>query len=412
MDGAVSGQGDGSVTRGAAPAPALPLGSRISLARLRPLRLVLLAAGAGALVWGLRAGFERLGIDLPGGADPALHGPLMICGFFGTLISLERAVAAGRGWTFAAPIVAAAGALALIAGYVTEAIAALLAASLLLLAVSVRFCLQTPAAFTVLLAVAAAAWGLGTAAWASGAPLPVATGWWLAFLVLTIAAERIELSRLTQPPRWSGALLAAGAGLVLAGAARGDLAAGTGTLMGSGFLITTVWLLRFDIARHMVRQRGQPRFAAACMLAGYVWLGAAALVLLLERYAPIHAYDAAVHAIAIGFVLSMVFAHAPIILPAITGARVAYTPLLYGPLALLHVAVAARLAGGLLDTLILRQAASALVVLALIVYAVTLLAASLWRNRRLPATGVTRSGSCYPRPSPAAPQPRQDPGPW
>jgi hypothetical protein len=79
---------------------------------------------------------------------------------------------------------------------------------------------------------------------------------------------------------------------------------------------------------------------------------------------------------------------------------------------MLHVAVAARLAGALLDTLILRQAASALVVLALIAYAVTLVAASLWRNRRLPATGVTRSGSCYPRPSPAAPQPRQDPGPW
>jgi hypothetical protein len=387
MAGPASRPDDAALKLAAAPAHAageLRAGepARVSLGGWRSLRFVPLAAGAVALVWGLRAGLVRLGWDLPGGADPALHGPLMICGFFGTLISLERAVAAGRAWAYAAPATSAAGAIALLTGYEAEAHAAFLAAGMLLAAVSVRLCLRMPALFTVLIAVAAAAWSVGTALWAAGAPMAAASGWWLAFLVLTIAAERIELSRLVQPPWWSGALLAAGAGLILLGAARGELASGSAHATGAGFLVTTLWLLRFDVARFTVRQRGQVRFSALSLLAGYFWLGAAGVVLLRDPGSWIHGYDAAVHAVAIGFVLSMVFAHAPIILPAITGARVAYTALLYAPLAVLHLSVTVRIAGDLLDVLAARQAAGVLTLLALLGYAATLAGASLRHRRR------------------------------
>src|SRR6266508_1450532 len=65
---------------------------------LRVLRGVLLAVGAAALLIGLWTGLARLGVSLPGGMPQIaeLHGALMICGFFGTLISLERAVALGH----------------------------------------------------------------------------------------------------------------------------------------------------------------------------------------------------------------------------------------------------------------------------------------------------------------------------
>ena len=87
---------------------------------LRPritLRAGLLALAALALLTGLWGAVTRLGWPLPHGASlAALHGPLMICGLFGTLIGLERAVALGRGWSYAAPVLSSLGTLSLIAG--------------------------------------------------------------------------------------------------------------------------------------------------------------------------------------------------------------------------------------------------------------------------------------------------------
>ena len=91
-----------------------PASSRI----WRRLRFIPLGIGAAALLFGLWTGLARLGLMLPGGT-PALaefHGALMISGFLGTLISLERAVAIGRYWAYGAPALSALGALALFAG--------------------------------------------------------------------------------------------------------------------------------------------------------------------------------------------------------------------------------------------------------------------------------------------------------
>src|SRR5690606_8936470 len=55
-------------------------------------------------------------------------------------------------------------------------------------------------------------------------------------------------------------------------------------------------------------------------------------------------YDAALHGVFVGYVLSMVFAHAPIILPAVARVKVPFTPALYAPLAVLHLRLAARVA--------------------------------------------------------------------
>ncbi len=60
-------------------------------------------------------------------------------------------------------------------------------------------------------------------------------------------------------------------------------------------------------------------------------------------------YDAALHALALGFVFSMVFGHAPIIFPAVLRVAVPYHPSFYVPLALLHLSLAARLAGDAAD---------------------------------------------------------------
>ena len=52
------------------------------------------------------------------------------------------------------------------------------------------------------------------------------------------------------------------------------------------------------------------------------------------------------HALFLGFVMSMVFGHAPIILPAVLGTPLPYRPRFYAHLALLHVGLVLRIVAG------------------------------------------------------------------
>lgn len=345
----------------------------------RRLRLIPLAAGAGALLAGLWTGLARLGITLPGGT-PALadfHGALMISGFLGTVISLERAVAIGRWWAYAAPSLSTIGAIALIAGAPELAAGAFLLAGIALTAVSGAVVARQPALFTLVLAVAAACWTAGTLMWMNSAETPYVAGWWIAFLVLTVAAERLELSRVLSPPRSSQLNFGIAAALIIAGMGRGEFSGPDAPMSGVGLLAATVWLVRYDIALRTIRLSGQPRFSAACLLSGYFWLGLAGLFLLaVPPGTAAFSYDAAVHAITIGFILSMIFGHAPIILPAVTGLRVRYSPAAYAPLVLLHLSVALRIAADFLERVDMRDISGPTTILALATYAATLMIVS------------------------------------
>ena len=81
-------------------------------------RSLILLVVAITLLGGLGSGLARMGWQVGTLSHNwmLLHGPLMICGFLGTVICLERAVAlaARSRWGLAVPIVNAAGALALL----------------------------------------------------------------------------------------------------------------------------------------------------------------------------------------------------------------------------------------------------------------------------------------------------------
>jgi hypothetical protein len=346
--------------------------------RWRRLRFIPLIAGAGAFLLGVWVGLMRLGLALPGGgALVASHGALMISGFLGTVITLERAVAIGCWWAYAAPLLSAFAFVALVAGDATTAAVIFLLAGILLTFNSAFIVVRQPALFTVLLTVAAACWVAGTLIAMHGASPGVITGWWLSFLVLTIVAERLELSRLLSPPRSSQWAFVFAVALILAGAARGEYGGASAPVSGLGLLAVTAWLVRHDIARRTIRFAGLARFSAACILAGYVWLVVAGLLLLIvPPGAAVFSYDAIVHTIAIGFVLSMIFGHAPIILPAVTGLKVRYHAAAYLPLALLHVSVLLRTIADLLGYIDLRMVSGPITLLAFVVYAATLIIAS------------------------------------
>ena len=348
----------------------------------RRLRLIPLGLAAVALLFGLWTGMARLGLALPGGM-PALaefHGALMISGFLGILISLERAVALGRWWAYLAPALSAIAAVLLLAGAPLFAAGVFLLAGVALTFASIVVVARQPALFTVMLAIAAACWGVGTIAWIMGHGAAEVAGWWLVFLVLTVAAERLELSRLLSPPPLSQATFSLAVLLILIGAARREFAGEAAYFSGVGLLATTAWLVKHDIAMRTIRLSGPTRFSAACMLAAYFWLGIAGLLLLLAPPGTMaFSYDAAVHAIAIGFIFSMIFGHAPIILPAVTGLRVKYSAVAYAPLVLLHLSLLLRIAADFLQWIDLRALSGPVTVIALAGYAGTLIVAS-WKT--------------------------------
>jgi hypothetical protein len=351
----------------------------------RRLRLVPLAIGALAMVFGLWTGLTRLGVVLPGGMPriAELHGALMISGFLGTLISLERAVALGRWWGYAAPFLSSLGAVALLVGMPHIAALTFVSAGGFLAVASASFLVRQPALFTIVLAAGAVCWGIGSGQWLIGDSMPAVAGWWLSFLILTIAAERLELSRIVSPPPSSQVMFAAAALLLLIGSARGELAQISAPFTAAGLLGCAAWLLHHDLARRTIRLAGLPRFSAVCILAGHAWLAVAGiLILLAPPGATAFSYDAAVHAIAIGFVLSMVLGHAPIILPAVLGARVRYTSFAYVPVALLHASVLLRIGSDMLERLDLRTGSGMVTVLALVSYAATFMLASRRAARR------------------------------
>jgi hypothetical protein len=314
----------------------------------RPLqRAPLLALGFVGLAVGVGAGLARLGYRMPDAASAASawHGPLMVGGFFGVVISLERAVAIGRLWAYLGPLVAGLGTIAIVTGEPAAGAWLLAAGSLVLLAASIDVLRRQRALFTATLALGAACWPIGNVAWATGRPVVDVVPWWFAFLILTIAGERLELSRFLPPSPVARRVFAAILAVILAGLLGGSRAWGS-PLFALGLLALAGWLSRQDIARRTVRKAGLTRFIAVCLLSGYAWLAVGALTMLAGGFKPgTRGYDAAVHALALGFVFSMVFGHAPVIFPAVLRIAVPYRWTFYVPLALLHGSLAVRLAG-------------------------------------------------------------------
>ncbi len=337
------------------------------------LRLPLLAAAGAALVVGTATGLHRVGLGgseaLAGLAE--LHGPLMVSGFFGAVIGLERAVATGRLWAYLGPFAAGTGTVLVLVGAPLSAVhAAWIVAGLVLAAASTGIALRLPALFTGTLACGAFAWPVGMLAWASGAPMAGVVLWWTVFLVLTIAAERLELSRLLRLGMHSKVAFGACVALLAMAGGLGTVgAASTWPVAGVALLALTVWLLDHDVARRTVRIAGLPRYAALCLFGGYAWLGmGGVLMLALPVDTDRFAYDAVLHAVFLGFTFAMVFGHAPIILPAVARLPVAFDSGFYGPLVLLHVSVALRVGADLAGAFEMRAHAGLLTAVAFVLF--------------------------------------------
>lgn len=299
-----------------------------------------------ALLAGLDAGLLLLGLPAPVTAErlPAVHGMLLVLGFVGTLISLERATALARPLGYLAPATLGIGGVLLIVPAVPLIVARIVLAvgalAFLLLYVPLWRRQYDHALLTQLLGAGLAL--AGALLWTGQDGLSRVVPWLVGFLVLTIAAERVELARITMGPR-AGIRLLVHAWAVTAALVVGLVFPDTGAiLLGATLLSLTVWLVVHDVARRTIRATGVTRYMAACILAGYVWLAVSGLVLLLGMPVAQPAYDAVIHAVFLGFTFSMIMAHATTILPAVLRIPLPWRRAFWAPIALLQVALVVR----------------------------------------------------------------------
>ncbi len=302
---------------------------------------------------GLWAGLVRIGWPLPvlPAALPMQHGVLMVSGFLGTLIALERVAALRRRWMYAAPLLSGIGWMvclvfpAHLAGPLMVTIGSLLATG-----IQIVILRREPKIFTLTIATGVFCWFIGNLFWVFGTPIFQIVWVWAAFLILTIAGERLELSRVLRFGARHYQLFAASALIFLMGAFLQILAPQAGArITGAGMLLLAFWLLRFDIARRNLRHPlPLTRFIATCLAGGYVWLAVCGILNLMygAQFAGLR-YDAELHSVFIGFVFAMIFGHALIIIPSLTQVNIPFRRVFYLPLAFLHFSLLIRITGDL-----------------------------------------------------------------
>lgn len=314
---------------------------------------LLLACAAVGLLFGLYTGLIRLGLSTPQAFElgPIAHGPLMINGFLATLIALERGAALEKLWTYIAPFSFAISTFLLMFGAPQTGGYFLLLGSVTLVGIMGYLCVIQSVSHHYIMAGGAASLLVGNLLFITNTPIFMLIGWWIAFPLLTIFGERLELNRIMRPPKKAVQIFTVLIALWLVSLAGIHFTRNPAWMFGSILLIAlAAWLIRYDVARRTIKSVQWTRYSAWSLLSGYGWIivgGILGLIYGLPAAGVI--YDAILHIFFVGFVFSMIFAHASVIIPSLTGKLVPYSTYFYLPLILLHSFLAIRIAGDLLS---------------------------------------------------------------
>ncbi|GAB3162961.1 hypothetical protein [Telluribacter humicola] len=318
-------------------------------------QLLLLPLAVLSLVLGLLSGLLRMGWSFPVSYAVGQHGALMVGSFLGTLICLERAVVFKSRWALLAPLLSGLSLPAFGMGYPYAGLLLLLGGSLGMAVMTFLFLGWYRHSYYYLLFGGSVCLIIGHVVLLSTGFYPLAVPWWFAFLLLTIVAERLELSRFLPIRPWQQSLLWLSVAVFLLGVAQPFHGLGQ-PITGAGMLMIAAWLLRYDMAFKSIKKQGQPHYSGVLLIMGYCWLILCGLLFLFPLPGG-YWYDASLHTFFLGFVFSMIFAHAPIILPGVLGqVGKYYHPSLYTWPLLSSLALGVRLAGDLLPYTDLRAA--------------------------------------------------------
>lgn len=343
------------------PGKQLPL-PKARIALLIIAALSMLVSVCGAIV---RSNLQGSWLALPSPL-PDMHGALMVFGFLGGAIGLERAVAWRAGssahpvWGFAVPLFAVFGTMSV--GLTTAIGRAPLGraslipgtlwtiALLILCAVYVGVWTRQQSHAVIIQFLGAAVGAAGAALWACGLDADILSTWWLMFLVLTIIGERLELAHAAfVGPLVRPALITATVATVLCLPVSLVWPLVGYPLLALCFAALLVLMFAYDTARKTWRAGGVTGFMGISMLSAYAWGLVACCIWLFVPYGGLGAdglwWDLAVHALALGFIMAMVVAHVCVIVPSIIRRAMPFHPVLWTPLCVFQLGLLLRALG-------------------------------------------------------------------
>lgn len=272
------------------------------------------------LLFGMAGGWIRLGhLVFPLPETAVHHGALMVGGFLGTLISLERAmVLKGRFWLLV-PLLSGLSVPFFVAGWAILGSYILLGASVGLMVIMYFQILLNPTKYQYVMSFGAVCWMLGNFALVYSGFVPAVVPWWVGFILFTIVGERLELSRFLPTPKWAKRALSLFLVLFFVGLLIPFHNHGS-WMMGAVVIGISFWLLQFDMSKITALKSSQFRYIGIGLRVGYLWLTLHGIILALMSAHRLH-YDLYIHTFFLGFTFSMIWAHAPIILPMILGIK-------------------------------------------------------------------------------------------
>ncbi len=336
------------------------------------LRIPLMLLAVVNLVAGLWAGIIRIGWNIPLTSVAAHHGAIMLGGFLTTLIALEKAIPLKRNLVLIIPAISAMSLIMVIPGYYQVGLYCLVAGSFGLFLIHAYYLHLHPRdASIILMLIGAGSLMVGNVMLMKTQFYPSSFPWWMGFLLFTITAERIELSKFLPVSASMKKLLAGFLVLFLLGIVAPFH--GIGKYVSALAMIgIAIWMLRHDVIRIGLKKKGLIKFSSVALLIANGWLIVDGLFLMLMNETA-YSYDIMVHSFFIGYAFAMIFAHGPIILPGVLGIIYKpFHPVLYAWLFLVQGSLLFRLVADSILNLAWRKWSGIFTGMGILLYFITL----------------------------------------
>lgn len=271
-----------------------------------------------SLLTGIFSGWFRIGWNLPIALPSGEHGALMVGSFLGTLICIERSVSYPNKTALLVPAINALSIIFFLLNMPKTAYMFLVLGGAGLTGIYYMVYVKHKGKHLLIMMVGAMCYLTGSAVLFGTSFYPSAIMWWMAFLFLTITGERLELSRFTllKNTAIKQSVLIILISLFIISIFL-PFHSNLGSLLSALSMIgAAVWLFKYDMARHSLKKPGQSFYSGLLLITGYIWLVLTGLFFAFGAYFGSF-YDSSLHGFFLGFVFMMIFAHAPVILPAV-----------------------------------------------------------------------------------------------
>ncbi len=336
-----------------------------------------------SLVSGSLTGWFRLGFDLPVAKVFMHHGAIMTGSFLGTVILIERIVALKKKWLYGFPVINALSALFFFLNFNDLAFICIIIGAVGLFYIFYLINYIHSDLPHQIMWTGAAAFFIGNVHMHLFESYAYSVLWWMAFLLLTIAGERLELNRFLPVSKSKKLILVGFLGLFTVSCLI-PYHLGGQYLTGASLLLTGLWLLRYDMIWKAIKMPGIHRYSAVVLLCGYIWLLICGIFYLTDITGFV-SYDGLIHSFYLGFIFSMIFAHAPIILPGVLRVTVKpFHPVLYVMIGIFQLSLLMRVGGGLIEAMELKKwggLVNGVVIFGFLITLVSVLAIQLRKSR-------------------------------